>query len=338
MLPRSEPFRLLRQYPLLCGLWSFAIQMNAHELGIDFANAWGSIMYASHLYNATRQEKLLSKPWKDMELIIALQSTERLFVGNTPNDLESYLKRFLLSMGYSPTVFASNRRRNAPIASARGPRGLSELCGAGTLFKGRYCSNEHSVTWTTESMQPIIDAKMEDDSDSEDSRRKGSSKVKTAVSGSLIRRPKRISKTVPTIDFLRDLAHALHAETLELSVDYLRLHRSCWMLLRQVNDACKPQLLDKIGAGYLEKESQLPFVVGYILMVATQTNGVANLLLPRRPGVQVSSRLLGQAAEALEDMINSGVGELEIRFLAQRSGIAEIDFSELDSLDVRDRM
>ena len=338
MLPPPEPFRLLKQYPLLCGLWSFAIQMNAHELGIDFANAWGSIMYASHLYNATRQEKLLSKPWKDMELLIALQSTERLFVGNTPRDLEAYFKRFLLSMGYSSTVFASNRRRNAPIASARGPRGLSELCTAGTLFKGRYCSNEHSVTWTTESMQPIIEAKMEDDSDSEESGRKRSSKVKTAVSGTLIRRPKRLGKTIPTIDFLRDLAHSLHAETLELSVDYLHLHRSCWMLLRKVNEACKPQLLEKIGAGYLDQEYQLPFVVGYIFMVATQTNGVANLLLPRRPGVQVSSRLLGQAAEALEDMINSGVGEIEIKFIGQRSGIGEIYFGELDTADVRDQM
>ena len=312
--------------------------MNAQELGIDFANAWGSIMYASHLYNATRQEKLLSKPWKDMELLMALQSTERLLVGDTPKGLEAYFKRFLLSMGYSSTIFASNRRRNAPIASARGPRGLSELCAAGTLFKGRYCRNEPSVTWTTESMQRIIEAKMEDDSDGEDSGEKRSTKVKTAVSGSLIHRPKRLSKTIPTIDFLRDLAHALHAETLELSVDYLRLHRFCWMLLRKVNEACKPQLLDNIGAGYLEKEYQLPFVVGYIFMVATETDGVANLLLPRRPGVQVSSRLLGQAAGALECMIDSGAGEIEIKFIGQRSGIGEIDFGELDGVDVRDQM
>ena len=295
-------------------------------------------MYASHLYNATRQEKLLSKPWKDMEMLIALQSTERLFVGNTPKDLDAYFKRFLLSMGYSSTAFASNRRNTAPTASSKGPRGLAELCTAGALFKGRYCRNEQAVTWTTESMKPIIEAKMEDDSDDEDSERKRPSKVKPAASGSLIRRPKRISKSIPTTDFLRDLAHALHAETLELSVDYLRLHRFCWMLLRNTNEACKPQLLEKVGAGYLEKENQLPFVVGYIFMVATQTNGVANLLLPRRPGIQVSSRLLAQAAETLDEMISSGVGEIEIKFIKQRSGIGEIDFGELDSLDVRDQM
>ena len=311
--------------------------MNAHELGIDFANAWGSIMYASHLYNATRQEKLLPKSWKDMELLIALQSTERLFVGNTPKDLDAYLKRFLLSMGYSSTAFASNRRSTTPLASTRGPRGLSTLCTAGALFYGRYCTNEESVTWTTESMQPIIEAKMENDSDNEGPEKK-SNKIKTAASGTLIRRPKRSKGSMPTTDFLLDLANALHAETLELSVDYLRLHRSCWILLRKVNEACKPLLLENYGAGYLEEENQLPFVVGYIFMVATRTNGVASLLLPKRPGAQVSSRLLAQAAEALDGMIDSGAGDLEIKFIAQRTGITGIDFGELDSLDVHDRV
>ena len=296
--------------------------MNALELGIDFANSWGSIMYASHLYNATREEKLLSKPWKDMDLLITLQSTERLFVGNNPTNIEAYFKRFLLSVGYSSTAFATNRRRNASIVSARVPKALSELCTAGTLLKGRYCSNEYSVNWMSDSMQSIIAAKMDEDNDSEDSGRKGSSTVKIAPSGTLIRRSKGMCKAIPTIMFLKDVADRLHAETVELSVDYLRMHRSCWLLLRKVNEACKPQLLANFGSDYLEHEYQLPYVVGYIFMIATQTNGVANLLLPRLPGVKVSSRLLVQAAETLEDMIKSGVGEVEMRFLAQR-GIPE---------------
>ncbi|CAD6592576.1 MAG: hypothetical protein ASARMPREDX12_006252 [Alectoria sarmentosa] len=334
-LPPPEPFRLLRQYPLLCGLFSFAIQIKSQELGIDFVNAWGSIMYTGHLYNAARQEKLLPKAWKDMELLIALQSTETFFVGDPPKDSEAYLKRFLLSMGYSATAFASNRRRGAAIASARGPRALSTLCAAGTLFKGRYCKNDPTVTWTLDSMRPIIEAKIEDDSDDEDSKKK-STKIKTATSGSLIRKPKSNRKSIPTTDFLEDLANALHAETLEMSIDYLRVHRFCWMLLRQVNEVCKPKLLEMVGAGYLEKEAQLPFVVGYIFMAATQTDRVANLLLPRRPGVQVSSRLLAMAATAIEGMIESGAGEIESKCIGLRLGVGEIDFGELDDLDAHD--
>ena len=291
-------------------------------------------MYAGHLYNATRQEKVLLKAWKDMELLIALQSPEKLFVGEPPKDLEGYLKRFLLSMGYSATAFASNRRRSAAIASARGPRGLSELCAAGTLFKGRYCQNDHTVTWTLDSIKPIIEAKMENDSDNEDSE-KTPTKVKTAASGSLIRKPKRNRKSIPTTDFLEDLANALHAETVELSFDYLRMHRSCWMLLRLVNDECKPQLLEMFGAGYLEKENQLPFTVGYIFMAATQTSQVANLLLPRRAGVEFSSRLLATAAGVINGMIESGAGEMESKCIAR--WIGGIDFGELDELDTRNR-
>ena len=267
-----------------------------------------------------------------MELLIALQSTEKLFVGDAPEDVDGYLKRFLLSMGYSAAAFASNRRRNTPIASKRGPRGLSELCAAGALFHGRYCRNEHSVSWTLESIKPIIDAKMEEASDDEGPEKK-STKVKTAASGSLIRRPMRRIASLPTTDFLEDLANALHTETLELSVDYLRLHRFCWMLLRNINDTCKPQLLKIYGSGYLEKENQLPFVVGYIFMAATQTNGVANLLLPKRAGVQVSSGLLATAAGALKEMIESGAGEIESKFIAQRLGVPQIDFGDPDNMD-----
>lgn len=218
---------------------------------MDFANAWGSIMYAGHLYNATRQEQLFPK------------------------------------------------------------------------------------AWTTDSIKPIIEAKIEDDSDSEDAEKK-STKVKTAVSGSLIRKPKRNSKSLPTTDFLEDLANALHAETLELTVDYLRMHRFCWMLLRNVNEVCKPKLLEMVGPGYLEKENQLPFVVGYIFMAATHTSRVANLLLPKRAGVQVSSRLLAMAAKALEGMVESGAGEIESKCIAQRLGVGEIDFGELDNLDAHE--
>lgn len=141
-----EPFRLLKQYPLLCGLFTFVLKARAQKIGLAFANAWGSILYAGHLYNAARQEKLLPKTWTDLELLITLHSPEMFFVGDCPKNLEEYLKRFLLSMGYSATAFASNRRKRALAPSARGPRRLTELCKVGALFAGRYCNNDRNVS------------------------------------------------------------------------------------------------------------------------------------------------------------------------------------------------
>lgn len=339
-VPDAEPFRLLRQYPLLCGLFTFALKMRAQEIGLAFANAWGSILYTSQLYNAARQEKLLLKTWKDMELLIVLHSPEKFFAGDRPKGLEEYLKRFMLSMGYSAAHFASNRRRDIPVASARGPRSLTQLCEVGELFAGRYCRNDQNVAWTRESIQRIIDAKMDDDSDDSESDSshpnvnaadKKAKKVKTSATGSLIRKPKADQHSTTTMDFLNDLVNALHAESLELSVDYLRIHRFCWMLLRSVNDACRPKLLEFYGGGYLEKENQLPFVVGYIFMTATQTSRVANLLLPRRGGFEVSSRLLATAAKMIEDMIDTGAGGIEIDILEKFGGY-RLDFGELDDL------
>lgn len=338
-VPDAEPFRLLRQYPLLCGLFTFALKTRAQEIGLTFANAWGSILYTSQLYNAARQEKLLSKPWKDIEMLIALHSTAKFFAGDRPKGLGEYFKRYLLCMGYSAVNFASNRRRNAPTVSARGPSGLTPLCKVGELFQGRYCNNDRNVAWTRESIQKIIESMMDDDSDDDESdtshpkvtvaERKIKHRPKTSATGSLIRKPKGDKHATSTLDFLEDLANALHAESLELSVDYLRIHRFCWMLLRRVNEECRPQLLELYGGGYLDKESRLPFVVGYIFMTATETSRVANVLLPRRGDVQVSSRLLAKAAAVIEEMIDSGAGAIEIDILEKYCGF-QMDVSAMD--------
>lgn len=314
--------------------------MRAQEIGLAFANAWGSILYSSHLYNAARREKLLLKPWKDIELLIALHSPERFFAGDRPKGLEEYLKGFVLSMGYSATNFASNRRRSgAPTASARGPRSLKQLCEAGELFTGRYCNNDRAVAWTRESIQKIFDSKMDNDSDDSESdashpkataAEKKARKVKTSATGSLIRKPKGDNQDKKsTLEFLSELANVLHAESVELSIDYLRMHRSCWTLLRNVNQGCRPKLLEIYGGGYLEKENQLPFVVGYIFMTATSTSRLANLLLPRRGDVEISSRLLATAAGVIEAMIDTGAGAAEMDMLEKYCGY-QFDTSAMD--------
>ncbi|KAL8734027.1 MAG: hypothetical protein Q9166_001788 [cf. Caloplaca sp. 2 TL-2023] len=303
---QEEPFRLLRQYPLV----------------------W--IVHLRPRSPFPRDCRYLFKcaAWKDMELVIMLQSPEILFVGDAPNNLEEYFKRLLLSMGYSATAFAANRRTNiGPQASARGPRSLKELGQVGKLFGNRYCNNAPTVAFTRESIQPIVDAKMEDsDDEDEDS----SNRPKQAASGALLARSiKRSGTSISTLGFLEDIANALHAEQLEISIDYLLLHRTCWQLLRQVNVACKPKLLEMYGGGYLEKENQLPYIVGYIFMAATQTKKVANVLLPRRTE-EVTSKLLAMAGEAVGQFIRkNSTGDVLVRMLRREYGYA-LDFGELD--------
>lgn len=263
----------------------------------------------------------------------------KFFVGDAPSGLEEYLKRFLLSMGYSAAILAPNRRPNTNVVSPNGPRCLEELCAVAKLFAGRYCNNDAAVSWTKESMKPIIDAKLDDDSDEEEDDKKSSgakqsegkkgAKVKQSSSGALLRKPDRNAQAIETTDFLLDVANALHAESMEMTIDYLRIHRFCWKLLRAVNEACKPRLLKTYGGGYLEQENQLPFVVGYIFMAATITSRIAGLLIPRREGVEVSSQLLMTAAGGVNMMIATGAGAIETKLLGEQMGV-EIDMSTLD--------
>ena len=343
-LPEPEPFRLFKQYPVICGLFAFALKMRAQEANLIFVNAWGSIMYSAQLYNAVRQEGLVSQRWKDMEFIIAMQGGDKFFVGKAPKGLEEYLKRFLLSMGYSAAIFAANRRPNTNVVSSKGPRSLTQLCAVAELFAGRYCNNDAAVSWTPEIIKPIIESKLDDsepeDADGAETASKGfkpadAKKKKQSSSGALIRKPKRKSQSLPTNEFLLDIANCFHAECVEMSIDYLRMHLCCWNFLRKVNEVCKPRLLRTYGGGYLEKESQLPFVVGYIFMAATATSKIANVLVPKRDGVEVSSKLLQTSAEPLNELIATTGGDSVTRGMEDVVGFG-IDFSGLETNDMTD--
>ena len=60
-----------------------------------------------------------------------------------------------------------------------------------------------------------------------------------------------------------------------------------------------------IGAGYLETKSQLPFVVGYIFMIASQSHRLAESIGLKKPqaGVTTSSELLDASGGIVEMML-----------------------------------
>ena len=76
----TEQFYLLRSHPLLCGIMSFHVILKLHDIGISFANE-RCMLTIAHFYNLVRQQKSsLTKVWRDMDLMIELQSKEYLFL------------------------------------------------------------------------------------------------------------------------------------------------------------------------------------------------------------------------------------------------------------------
>jgi hypothetical protein len=67
------------------------------------------------------------------------------------------------------------------------------------------------------------------------------------------------------------MSEALVAEAQMLRFDYFSFHLRCLQLLRALRTSLDDKLREYFGPAYLENDTQLPFVVGYVLMVASGT-------------------------------------------------------------------
>jgi len=196
------PYYLLKQYPVLCGLWIYSLQYRAQVAGLNSVNAWGSLTYCAHMYNAMRQKKLLKSAWTEMEDAMALHQTRRIFIGDIPNNPGDYLKRSSLCMGWSVTALAKNSRSpkvDNMKQSRSGPCSLlDELLALHKLFSGRYVNHEASLSTNLSAAANLIGF-MANDS----------------------RSPK------DAIDFLNDLASGFQGEALAMSFDYFAFFKTC---------------------------------------------------------------------------------------------------------------
>lgn len=139
------------------------------------------------------------------------------------------------------------------------------------------------------------------------------------VSGKLKQR-KKVSEgaLLPPERLVRSLALALTAESLEFGFPYLLMHRWCWKVLRSVKICCDFILRRTYGPAYMERESELPFVVGYIFMALSGTEGHGP-----------DNELLKAAAHAFKEMIDAKAGELVINVCRQAYDL-DIEFEEED--------
>lgn len=80
--------------------------------GINLCNAWGSVVYSAHLYNAVRNSVGLEAEWKDMEYLLSVHSRQRIFGGTPPAETDEYLKRLLLAMRQCPIRDCARKRHS----------------------------------------------------------------------------------------------------------------------------------------------------------------------------------------------------------------------------------
>ncbi|KAI1809400.1 hypothetical protein GGS20DRAFT_572080 [Poronia punctata] len=304
-VPEREGHRIFRMSPVLSGLFLYHFRSRYRNAGLAVADAWGSIQYCEHLYNALVHERLLTKRWPDLDIVTTNLGEESFFVGGeVPKTLADYTKKFCLQMGVSVAAMAKGRRKNTKLDSKAGPRGIKEGSPVLSSFRARYARNNSQVDFTRDYVNQIIDLSLFEQEGSEED---GTLMMGQIEDPAKIREKKKKhweqknrkpnatkNVNVPIWLLTKHLVFALQAETLEYVFPYLSMHRWCWRVLRKVKDACHSVLSELYGPAYMEKESQLPFVVGWIFIVASGMGGVP----PDR-------RLLELAATAVNEFLDT---------------------------------
>ncbi|KAF2172731.1 hypothetical protein M409DRAFT_49268 [Zasmidium cellare ATCC 36951] len=269
------PYLFLKRHPVLCGLLIYRMNTQLQEP-----------IYPAHLYNAARHSASLESDWKDMDYIISLHSPQRIFVGAPPTEAIEYLKRFVLALGASATNFARNRRtggRSLIVESKKGPRGLKTTTPVKDVFHDRYMLGETAKLSTANLIAMLsVAAKAE--------RTSNPSTDLQSLARELV-----TQKQYSPLQLLDIVREGVAGEELHLNFDYFGLHQRSWKMLRTLQAHLHADLVKYFGETYMEEESQLPYVIGYLFEVVWGSDRIMEALR-----IEGGSRMLHTAAEILD--------------------------------------
>ena len=289
-----DNYYLLNRHPLLCGIFSFQIIMGLHHIGVGLAGGWGT-MFIAHFYNAMKQQKEFPiKAWTDMDLMLAFNTEEHVFLGEAPKTMEDCFKKFCLMMGISAASFSNRRRAKTALASQRGPRGLKDMSPIIKLFRGPYLESS-SLDYTTRNIEELLNSQGE------------GNQTKTSKK---IRRLDRSSRLSP-LDFLQTLRHALNREMPSLLFDYVQLHMHSQTLLNDLKHRLHNEFRTLIGDEYNETESDLPFLCVYVVQIAA--NVTLRSSVTRAQWAKGRTTVIKEASEALDDLVQNVGGKVGAR-------------------------
>lgn len=228
--PATESHRIFRMSPVINGLVLYYFRYRYHEVGFAVANAWGSIQSCEHIYNALRHEKLLKGTWADMDVVYANLGEASFYVGGEePKTPDDYFKKFCLQMGTSAAAMSKSRRKNTPLASKAGPRGLKAASPVLSMFKARYIENSERFDFTPEHVDQIIELSLfenegevgEDGAFSlaqiEDAEKLKKKKNLQRESGRGPHKKATDGGQMAPEQLIKPLLYALHAETIEFA-------------------------------------------------------------------------------------------------------------------------
>lgn len=320
--PKEEEFSFLKNHPILCGLTMFSINLRMQQIGIGLVNAWGSVMHLAYLYNLIQQQGHVSLRWPDMDKILEFHDENYIFIGGKPKDLDDSYKKLCLVTGFAPESFAVKGRKGLKnVTSKSGPRLLKSTSVVSLVFLDRYCG-DGPIDLSVHNVGRLLEDLVGDDMVTNKRSRKGEA---------LMRRKWKTSHTLSQLQLLTALRERLADEESRLLFNYFGMNSRCIKLLRELRIELDEKFVQYFGPKYLDDESQLTFIVGFIFNVAIGSAASARSLgLPK--SAQAASKAVIRAANVMQEFTKKkgDVGCKELRVFCKRKGEVSLEDSKVE--------
>ena len=220
--------------------------------------------------------------------MIKIHTPERVFVGEAPKDIQDCFKQVCLWMGAAPDAFALNRRPSRSISTAKkGPRALKDSSLMARTFQARYYYQGCTAV-TMYNIEELLNEMARE-------------KVPRQAARSIQRRWERSLKLNP-IQLLQALKVSISSELPNLLFGYFAMNQQCLTLLREIRTRFDAQFFKFVEPEYLGNESQLPFLVVFILRIAVGSDQIAQML-PRMSRGSAHSALMTDIGEAVQNFV-----------------------------------
>lgn len=336
--PNLDLHQLLKNHPILCGMYLYRMKWGFQDVSMGIVNSTQGILTAAHLYNCLREEELLTSIWKDMEVVLMLQQREKLLLTKSYRK-RTYLDHVALCAGLSATELAPDSRRAKPKNSDN-RRQLKNNTPLLSMFTPIPEDAIHEKLWTVENLYSILRRHEKTDSPvAKSANTRKLAGVNEEASSSSLPAPSQLTttsnkkgkqpevtsqKSPASIDgFLEMLAESLASEKLNININHLLLHHTCWDLLSKLFATSHEQLIDDYGEDLIVSGRAEPAVVILILQMYALTPELSKSKSSGQHGPKAHPTVLN-AVKAIEQLIQSGQGSVMSEDLERRG--LDMDF------------
>jgi hypothetical protein len=211
----------------------------------------------------------VTREWDDAEYMYQIHTANRMLVGAPPTHPQDYLKRHLLALGASATIFASNRRvGDASVASSKkGPRRLKSTTPLKDIFLKRYNNGAPAI-------RPMA------------------AKARRYSAPDPILQRTTAGESPPSrftlLETLLCVREGVASEELHLLLDYFGLHQRGLELMHTLKTELRDDLVNYFGhEPYFEDDSKLAFIIGFVFEAVSGNDRAAEKLNTAKSGSKI---------------------------------------------------